>query len=74
LGAKESVEYAVIEREREVDASRDGDPAGPRDNALILTSDSKDARLAGIDDRFESVGAAPAKVGNRERDWRKIGL
>ncbi len=55
----------MIEREGEVDACRDGDAARPRNNPLMLASDGEDARLTGVDDRFEAVGAAQRQVCGR---------
>ena len=72
--ANDSVDQAVIQGKREGDAFRDHDPVGSRYDPLMLASDSENARLAGINDRFEAVDAAPADVGKRERNRRQIGL
>jgi hypothetical protein len=74
LCANDTVDQAVIQGKREVDAFRDDNPTGPRDDSLVLASDSENARLAGIYNRFEAVGAVPADVRQRERNRRQIGL
>jgi hypothetical protein len=74
LCAKESVDQTVIQGKREVDAFRDGDPAGPRDDSLVLAPNGKNAGLAGINDCFEAVSAAPTDVGKRERNRCQISL
>ena len=40
----------------------------------MLTSDGEDTRLVRVDDRFETVGAISAEIGNRKRDRPKIAL
>ena len=74
LSALDPVDKTMIDGEGEAYAQSGRDDSRAGNNPLMLPADSQNAGLAGIDDRFESVSAGPADVGEREGNWRVVCL